>query len=82
MGDLDLLVLLDDGVILGAPGGHALDDLLRCLGSEAPVVSLLAIVFRESLSRRGSEDDPAKRMNRFRRVKGADRGRGLVQSLT
>lgn len=47
VGDLDLLVLLNDGVELGAPRGHALDDLLRRLGSEAPVVFWLAHAFPE-----------------------------------
>lgn len=49
VGDLDLLVLLDDGVELGAPGVNALNDLLRRLGSEAPVVSFVSTCLSPSL---------------------------------
>lgn len=46
--DLDYLVLLDDGVELGAPGRHRLEDLLRCLGGEAPIFRHIVLLVSPS----------------------------------
>lgn len=40
LGDLDHLVLLDDSVVLGTPGRDRLEDLLRCLSCEAPMLRI------------------------------------------